>query len=216
VSTEDKGIFGGFRKDPHEEEAKAALNQLRKSLDTLYRLRAMNQLATRGQDKTCKFKPEEMAERIRLYRDPSMEARFRKEMVALLRTLYQREPTGGELQAGPPSGDGLGLLPALFGGAALVSGAAWGLSSITNYLSERERQARGQPLQESVGSQIGTVLRGAAVLGILGGAGYGSYRLWRWSRSRKWSKESTKSKGAAREQVEEGGGTAAELEEGGE
>jgi len=94
-----KGIFGGMRKkvDPHEAEAKAALKKLRAAFDELFRLRALNEMAMRGQDKSCPYSAEEMRQRVAMHRDPEMEARFKREMFRLMRLLYQREPTQLEI-----------------------------------------------------------------------------------------------------------------------
>jgi len=182
------GLFGNLKRtDPHEAEAKAALKKLRASFDELFRLRALNEMAMRGQDKTCRYSAEEMRKRVAELRDPEMEARFKREMFGLLRTIYRRDPTQLEIQAGPPSGDGLGLLPALFGVAALVGGSAWGLSSITNYLSERERLARGEEVtpRANWGRRVERAIKGGVALTAVGGALYGAYRLYKWQKGRK-------------------------------
>ncbi|MFH1464705.1 MAG: hypothetical protein ABIO70_09995 [Pseudomonadota bacterium] len=178
-------IFGNLaqgRHDPHEAEARAALKRLRKSFDELFRLRALNEMAMRGQDRSCRFRSEEMRDRVAAFRDPEMEQRFKREMFQLLKTVYRRDPTQLEIQAGPPSGNGLGLVPALLGVGALVAGSAWGLSSITNYLAERERLARGEgdagPSGLSRALKAGA--KGVLALTLVGGASYGAYRLWKW------------------------------------
>ena len=180
-----KGLFGNLkRSDPHEAEARAALKKLREAFDELFRLRMLNEMAMRGQDKTCRYSAEEMRERIASFRDPEMEARFQREVWNLLKTIYRRDPTKMEVRAGPPSGDGLGLVPALFGIAAVVAGSAWGLHSITRYLSDRERSARGDPEVSVWGRRVERVIKGTIVATVFGGSMYGAYKLWKWQRSK--------------------------------
>lgn len=177
------------RKDPHEAEAKVALQRLRKSFDELFRLRALNEAAMRGQDKSCKYSPQEMRERVQIYRDPEMERRFQREMYQLLRTLYRRDPTQMEIQAGPPSGEGLGFLPALLGVAAVVGGSAWGLDSITTFLADREARARGEELHSvRRARQFERVAKGAIAVTVIGGSIFGAFKLWSWGKSRKAAK----------------------------
>jgi hypothetical protein len=169
------------KKDPHHGEAVAALRQLRKSIDELYRLRALNQLAIRGQDRTCPFGAEEMQARLRVFRDPEMEDRFRDELYRLTKIILRREPTQDEILAGPPSGEGLGLVPLLFGVGTIVAGTAWGLNSVTNYLTERERIARNaQERSDSFLARLGTMMKGALLVGTVAASSYGGYRAYKW------------------------------------
>lgn len=176
-----KGIFALGSTDPHQADAEAGLRHLRKSLDEFQRLRMLNQLALRGVDKTCKFKADDMRVRLAEYRDPEMELRFRREMHTLLQHVYGREPSQEEMQAGPP---GLGLVPLLLGVGAIVASSAWGLSSITGYLSDRERLARGAVSGPDWTTKFVTVIKGTLLVATIGGAGYGGYKLWKWMSAR--------------------------------
>lgn len=195
------GIFGSLsgattnsrdqQKDPHEAEARAALKRLRQSFDELFRLRARNEAAMRGQDPKCRFTAEEMRQRVSIYRDPAMERRFQQEMWHLLRTLYRRDPTKLEIQAGPPSGEGMGALPLLLGVGAIVAGSAWATTRITNYLASIERDAYGEQdtATAAAGRTLSRLAKGAIAVTAVGGASYGAFRLWRWARSRKGRQE---------------------------
>lgn len=188
--------------DPHHAENVAALKYLRKSLDKFQRVRMLNNLALRGTDRTCRYTPDEMQVRLGTYRDPEMEMRFRQQMYELLKQAYGREPTQEEMQLGP----GLGLLPALLGLGAIFGSTAWGLSSITDYLTRHEELARGvapEQLTPSRMQTVGKIAKGALIVTTLGAAGYGSYRLWKWLSQVPGEAKGSKPKEAKPEEEEE-------------
>lgn len=177
-----KGIFGVFSGDPRKAEIKAALGQVRRSFNEFVRLRALNQRALRGDDKTCKVSPQELQQRLEIMRDPAMEQRLRVKHYQLLQLIYQRDPSTEEMQVGIPTDDGLGLIPLLLAAAPLVVGSAWGVHSITSYLTSIETAGRAE--EEARRQRRSVALRGAFALTGAGVLAYGSYRLWKWVKNR--------------------------------
>jgi hypothetical protein len=184
--TENQGQQRQEDNDPHRPEAVAALKHFKKSFDEYFRLRQLNARAVQGRDPSCEYSPQEMRQRLEFFRDPEMESRFQREYMTLLSQVYGRNPTRVELVAGPPTDEnGMGLVPALLGVAAIVAGSAWGLSSVTNYLTERERAARGVVERRGdLGRTLSGAVKGTIAVVVVGGASYGAYRLWKWGKSR--------------------------------
>lgn len=196
-----RGLFSILQRDPHQAEAEAALTQLRKDIDEFHRIRLLNEMALRGTDKLCKFGPEEMRQRLVMFRDPTMEQRFKDEAIDLMRRIYRRDPTPEEVHAGIPGGQSLGSV-SLFGIAAIVAGSAWGLHSITRYLTEREVMARGG--SDGRPSVIWKMAKGAFFSGLLIGGGFMAWKGYGWAKD--WWER--------REEIKELKGEIAELEEG--
>jgi len=198
------GLFGAIiapREDPSVAEAKAALKQLRSSLAEFQNARVYTQRALLGAV-PCKYTPAELKARLEFYRDPVMEKRLRSELYDLLKQIYSRDPTPEEMQAGIPDPEGLGLLPALLGVAAIVGGLAWTASSVTAYLTRSEELATGQTRRtEAFGETVTKVVKGAVVVGGLGGAVFGGYKLWKWAKNK--PVEKTEALEAPEEEAEE-------------
>jgi hypothetical protein len=204
MTTMAKGIFAAPERsasDVDQVEARAAIARLRKSLDEFQRLRMVNQQAVRGADKSCRFSAEDMQLRLAAYRDPAMELRFRQELYDLQSNIYGREPTQEEMQAGPPP---LGALP-LLAVAGTVASLAWGASSVTDYLAQRERFARGEVPGQSGGwlQTFGTVVKGTVLVATVGVTGYGGYKLMKWLGKKPEAPKPPKVEKAEEEEAEE-------------
>jgi len=182
-----KGIFGVLKRDPRKEEIKAALGQVRRSFNEFVRLRALNQRALHGDDKTCKISPQELQQRLKIMRDPEMEQRLRVKHYQLLQLIYQRDPSTEEMQVGIPTDDGLGLIPLLLAASPVVIGSAWGVHAITRYLTNVETGARAE--EEARRQRQSVALRGVFALTGVGVLACGSYYLWKWVKNRPTAKE---------------------------
>ncbi len=181
------GLFGAIispRQDPEVEEARMALRQLRASLAEFQNARVYSQRALLGAA-PCKYTPAELKGRLDFYRDPVLERKLKSDLHELMRQIYQRDPTAEEMQMGIPDPEGLGLVPALFGVAAIVAGLAWTASSVANVMTASERRANATAAQqEGIGSTATKVAKAALVVGGLGGAAFGGYKLWKWAKNR--------------------------------
>lgn len=189
MSGQEKGIFSAFGHtdtDPHRKEAEVALIRLRKAIDELHRTRLLNEMALRGTDRGCPFAPNEMWQRLEMFRDPTMNQRFQHEYLGLMQIIYGRPPTPEEVHMGVPAGAGLADIP-LAGVSADVAGRAWGLHGVVQYLAGLEHMARGE-IGETT-SQASRVARTAVVVGataLVGlGAWWGYHRVQRWREDRK-------------------------------
>lgn len=164
-------------------QANRELDRLRESMRRFYRLRSLNQLALVGADPQIKRKPREVRAVLLECRDTAKEREVADGLRDLLYGICGREPTPSEVQYKLLDDEGLGLLPAIIGLAAVVGGAA-ALTAGFNYLSQREETARarlrGGAISGAISELRGDAGRTAPLVVALAVLGVGGYLGWRY------------------------------------
>jgi len=169
-------------------EAEANLTALRAAWQRFTNVRlatnaAINQAATAAADGNV---PGEVSAKVMELRDKALNEQAAVDLGDLLGLLYQRKPTQGELELGPPDGAGL----AAFGvteplALAAIAGGAWKLTSTYDALANTEVR-----IQKALGIGGGGWKRWAAgAAGVLVG-GLAVYGLVSLNRSRKLAAQS--------------------------
>ena len=162
-----------MREEITYEEAAKALDDCRQAMAEFRRTRLVTEAALGGVIKAA-APPEEMVRKLRAMRSPLEEKRAARDYRDFMQMAFGRKPTLQELRRGIPSleeiqaahasDDGMGFLPLL--PLAVISGGAWGLSSIFGYLTERERTAQAE-LGIRQGPGLGDTIRAWSVPVVL-------------------------------------------------
>lgn len=182
---------------PRETEAaaRANLKALREAMNGYHRARMTTEAACQGVLKNRRgLPPALVAARVSELRDLETMKRAINELYSLLEVLNRRQPTEAELAAGPSGDEPLGnfALPTVPGGLQVVAGigfGAWTLTSLFNYLREREIRIQQElGIGASPRSTVGLALAGVAGTAALGA---GAYFGWKWWKGRKPSETAT-------------------------